>query len=78
MMEEFQGKIEGLIQESQTIENPDTRNREIRAILQAMEETVQQKGWIITYEQEETIEQSRKVFHVMPAYKFVEAMDSFP
>lgn len=78
MMEEFQGKIEGLIQESQTIENPDTRNWEIRAILQAMEETVQQKGWIITYEQEETIEQSGKVFHVMPAYKFVEAMDSFP
>ncbi len=45
----------GLIQVSWRLEDNKTRQREIRALSQAMEETDTNQGTILTYNEEETL-----------------------
>jgi len=65
------GKISELIQVVHTISNEKTRERELRAIIRAMDETGLKKGLIVTYEDEERVESSGMDIQILPAYKFL-------
>ncbi|MCD6549180.1 ATP-binding protein [Candidatus Micrarchaeota archaeon] len=51
--------------------NEDNREREVRPLLRYMEKHGIKKGYIITYNQEETIKDGNKKIQVLPAYKFL-------
>lgn len=61
----------GLIQVSWSLEDKKTRQREIRALSQSMEETNMNHGTILTYNEEETVEIKGRVIQVMPAWKWL-------
>ncbi len=56
----------GLIQVSWRLEDKKTRQREIRALSQAMEETDTNQGTILTYNEEETAEVQGRVIQKCP------------
>ncbi len=60
-----------LIQVSETIINPDTRNRELRALFTAMQEVKIKKALLLTLDEEETILEKDLEILVMPVYRWV-------
>jgi predicted AAA+ superfamily ATPase len=65
------GKVTRLIQVVQELGEEKTRNRELRALIKAMDETGLRQGEIVTYEEEESITVGDKTIMVIPAYKFL-------
>lgn len=64
-------EIKDLIQVCWSIENPETRAREIKSLAAAMEELNIKSSKIITYDQEEEIREGNKAIHVLPAFKWL-------
>ncbi len=70
-MRSIQGiKIDTLIQVTQTLSGDKTREREIKALVLAMDELKLKKGLILT-EDEEEIKVKNKTITVMPVYKWL-------
>jgi predicted AAA+ superfamily ATPase len=65
------GKITQLIQVAREIGRDKTRNRELRALRKAMDETGLKEGLIVTLEDEEEITPEGKTVQVVPAYKYL-------
>lgn len=65
------GKVSALIQVTESLSTDKVRNREVNALLKAMEELKVNKGLILTYDYEEKIKFSGKEIRVMPIYKWV-------
>lgn len=65
------GVIIQLIQVAKEISSEKTRNRELRALLKAMDETGLDRGVIVTYEDEEEIIIEGKTVSVVSAYKYL-------
>lgn len=63
-------QITQLIQVCWEMNNPDTRAREIQALLEAMEETKLKTGVIVTSYQKETIKHRSKTIQLIPAGEF--------
>ena len=60
-----------LFQVSLSLKNTETRAREVRALVQAMEELLLKSGTIITLEEEEEITVPGGIISVIPAWKFL-------
>ncbi len=58
-----------LIQVSITLQNFDTRQREIKALLKAMEEQQLKKGYIYTFNETDEIKIKNKIINVIPFWK---------
>lgn len=65
------GKVNRLIQVAQTLGDDKTRERELRALVKAMDETGLKQGEIITYEEEDFLHVDDKAINLIPAYKFL-------
>lgn len=65
------GKVNRLIQVAQTLGDDKTRERELRALVKAMDETGLKQGEIITYEEEDCLHVDDKAINLIPAYKFL-------
>jgi len=63
-------KTTGLIQVTKEIGEDRVKNREVRALQRAMEETNIKNGLIVTYEDEGEIKEDASIIHIVPAYKF--------
>jgi hypothetical protein len=63
-------KVTSLIQVSYSLDSKTSREREIEALLQAMEELKVKQGFILTYSQEETIDLSKKKIIVKPVWEW--------
>ena len=60
-----------LIQVSVDISQPDTRDREVRALRKGMKHFGKNKGLILTYEAEEIIQQNGYEIEVRPVWKWL-------
>jgi predicted AAA+ superfamily ATPase len=69
------GKITQLIQVVHTLGDEGTRNRELRSLLKALEETGLEQGEIITYEEEEELSVDGKIIRLIPAFKYLLNME---
>ena len=65
------GKISKLIQVVHTLGDEGTRNRELRSLIKALEETGLESGEIITYEDEEELSVDGKLIRLVPAFKYL-------
>lgn len=63
--------ITTLVQVALTLSNPDTREREINGLTEAMAKFKLEKGFIITYSEEETVIVNAKKIHIVPLWKFL-------
>ena len=67
-----------LIQVCESIANPSTRNREMRALEEAMSELNISRGTIVTRNEETDIQVESGTIHVVPVWKFLlNFQDSF-
>jgi len=64
------GKVTRLIQAAYTLDDSQTRNREVRALTKALTETGLQTGDIITHEQEDRLIIDNKEINLIPAHRF--------
>ena len=69
------GKITHLIQIVHKLRDEGTRNRELRSLLKALEETGLERGDIITYEDEEVFSLDGKTIRLIPAFKYLLNME---
>jgi len=69
------GKITQLIQVVHTLGDEGTRNRELRSLIKALEETGLERGEIITYEDEEELSLDGKIIRLIPAFKYLLNME---
>lgn len=60
-----------LIQVSQSISDPATRDREVRALLDAMEEIKESSGIILTEDEKDTLELEGRTITVLPIYEWL-------
>ena len=65
------GRIENAVQVCRSLDEPETRKREIRGLLEAIKEHRLSEGFIITEDNEEIIKANGSVIHVIPAWKFL-------
>ena len=65
----IEGETKKMIQASYSLENNDTRDREIRAIVKAMDEQNLDTGYIYTYNNTEEIKINSKTIVVLPLWK---------
>ena len=56
------------VQVTQSLRDPDTKNREIRGLREAMRDYTLKTGYIITENERETITSEEGNIHVIPAY----------
>ena len=63
--------ITDLIQVSRDLRDEKTKNREVRALIKAMDETGVENGLIVTQEEEGEIKKGGKTVTILPAYKFL-------
>ena len=67
-----QGKtISNLIQVTEELNHPKTREREINALITAMDETKLKKAWILTLDHSEEIKIKDKTITVLPVYQWL-------
>lgn len=59
------------IQVSQTIVGPTTREREIQALLDAMNEVENSRGMVLTGDEKDTLKFNNKVITVLPVYEWL-------
>jgi len=64
-----EGESKKMIQAAYSLENSDTRNREIRALAKAMDEQNLETGYIYTYNNTEEITIDNKTRVVTPLWK---------
>lgn len=67
----YLSKKKTFIQVSESIVNPTTRQREVQALLEAMEEVEGSTGMIITEDEKETLELEGKTITVLPVYEWL-------
>lgn len=65
------GKITRLIQVVQDLGDDKTRNREMRSLLKAMDETGLERGEIVTYEEDGELTVEGKNIRLTPAFKYL-------
>jgi hypothetical protein len=65
------GEATQLIQVSVVISQPDTREREIRALRKGMKHFGMNKGLVLTYEAEEIIQHKGSEIEVRPVWKWL-------
>ncbi|MBI5399959.1 ATP-binding protein [Candidatus Saganbacteria bacterium] len=70
LLKEEKNKI-ALIQVAASLEDEGTKNREIRALMAAMEELKIDQALILTEDSEQTIKIKNKTIHVTPIYKWL-------
>jgi uncharacterized protein len=70
-LEVSQKKVQRAIQVCQSIVDSATRQREINGLIEAMKTYQLQSGWIITEDEEVTIEHDGLTIQVIPAWKFL-------
>jgi len=58
-----------LIQVSVLLKNIDTKEREVKALIKAMDEQKLDTGYIYTYNETEKIEINSKTIHIIPFWK---------
>ncbi len=64
------GKVTRLVQAAYDLGGQQTRNREVRALVKALNETGLKTGDIITHEQEDKLVIGDKEINLIPAYRF--------
>lgn len=64
-------KFSKIIQVSMTVKDEETKKREIKSLINAMEETKLKKGTIITLDEKETIKLENKEIEIIPIYEFL-------
>lgn len=67
----YLSKKKTFIQVSQSLVNPTTHQREVQALLEAMEEVEESTGMIITEDEKETLELEGKTIIVLPVYEWL-------
>lgn len=70
----YLSKKRAFIQVAQSIANPATRQREVQALLEAMEEIEESTGMIITEDEKETLELGGKTIIVVPVYEWLSSL----
>ena len=65
------GRIESAVQVCRSLDEPETLKRELRGLLDAMQEYKLSEGFIITEDHEETIKENGSTVHVVPAWKYL-------
>lgn len=60
-----------LINVSVSIQAPDTRQRELRALTEAMDDLNLAESWLLTADHEEEIRAGTKTIHVLPVWKWL-------
>ena len=58
-------------QVSYSLQDIDTRAREIKALIKTMDETELEKGYILTYNEEEKIDYAGYLIEVIPVWKWL-------
>lgn len=71
----FEQRAGRLVQSCASLAEPATREREIRALTEAMSETGLLSGEIVTLFDEETIETGAGIIHMVPAWRWLLAND---
>ena len=64
------GRITRLVQAAYTLDDHQTRDREVRALIKALTETGLQTGDIITHEEEGRLTINGREINLIPAYRF--------
>ena len=67
----YKTEIKELIQVCYTIEDKKTKQREIKSLLEAMDELKFKRGLILTYNEEDIIKINKKTINVVPVYKWL-------
>ena len=67
----YLAKKKTFIQASQSIVDPSTREREVQALLEAMEEVKDSTGMIITEDEKDTLKFGEKTITVLPVYEWL-------
>lgn len=70
------GMNHSLIQVAWNLEEAQTRKREITALAQSLEEMKVDKGFLITFDDNEEVIEGKQLIHVLPAYKFFSLTES--
>lgn len=65
-------KVRELIQVTLSLDNPKTRNREIRALIEAAQQLDCKKLTVITLSESETIVKNGHTIHVVPVIKWIQ------
>ncbi len=65
------GKITNLVQVALDLGDDKTRNRELRALVKALDETGLKSGEIVTYEEEGGLNVDGKNIRIIPAYQYL-------
>lgn len=65
------GKVTQLTQVEHTLGDEGPRNRELRSLVRALEETGLEHGEIVTYEEEDILTVDGKTIQLIPAYKYL-------
>ena len=60
-----------LVQASAVVDDPETRERELRSLEEAMQETGSESATIVTLETEERVERETGVIEIVPAWKWL-------
>lgn len=68
------GTVVELIQVAYSMNAEKTRNREIKALLKALEETGLTTGTIVTSDEEEILTEAGKTIRIVPAYKYLSGL----
>ncbi len=67
----FEQRADRLVQACAHLSEPQTREREVHALVQAMEETGLKRAEIVTLREEETIKTNRGTIQVVPAWRWM-------
>ena len=64
-------KQKTFIQVSQTLTDPATREREVQALVEAMEEIKGDSAFIVTEDEKETLSVGNKIISIIPVYEWL-------
>lgn len=71
----FEGGSRALIQVAETLADEETRRREVRALVAALEELKMNRGVIVTRGEDEVIESEGQVIEVISAWRYALSLD---
>lgn len=66
----FERRVSGLVQVSVSLAEPQTREREVRALVEGMQELGVSQSTVVTMNDSDTIEVDTGVIHVVPAWQW--------
>ena len=67
-----------LVQSCYDLNNKETKQREVEALLQAMKEVKTKRAFILNLKQEEDLKINGNHIHILPAYKFLQFLKTKP